>query len=194
MTITIIYIIITFISLMISFLEDTVNFVFFFLRQRRKLSSGKEYLPFIRRFIRCSVTCSVIYYNHHNHHHHHQGLGHLLAANLEDEGGVLDCVALVGGDQVGGVVAAVHGDARHVAAAVQRHHGLVGHEHGGHAQALHQDLRHPRLVLRAGQRHLRDQHGLGGGLGLQLLLHDVGPDGLQVLPALHHALRTRSVT
>ena len=35
----------TFISLMISFLEDTVKFVFFFFLQSMKLSSGKEYLP-----------------------------------------------------------------------------------------------------------------------------------------------------
>ena len=35
----------TFISLMISFLEETVKFVFFFFLQSMKLSSGKEYLP-----------------------------------------------------------------------------------------------------------------------------------------------------
>ena len=35
----------TFISRMISFLEETVKFVFFFFRQSMKLSSGKEYLP-----------------------------------------------------------------------------------------------------------------------------------------------------
>ena len=42
---------------MISFLEETVNLVFFFFLQSRKLSSGKEYFPFMRRFIKFSVTC-----------------------------------------------------------------------------------------------------------------------------------------
>ena len=47
----------TFISLIISFFDETVNFVFFFFLHSRKLSSGNEYFPFISRFIRCSVTC-----------------------------------------------------------------------------------------------------------------------------------------
>ena len=85
-------------------------------------------------------------------------------------------------------MATVDRDPSHVPAAVQRHHRLVCYEHGGDLHLLHQDLGHLGLVLLAGEWLLGDQERLGGGLGFELVLEDVVPDCLQVVPVLHHAL------
>ena len=85
-------------------------------------------------------------------------------------------------------MATVHRDARHVAAPIQGHDRLVGDEHGRHGELLHQDLCHPGLILCAGKRHLGDKQGLVTGLCLELGLHDMRPDGLQVIPVLDNAL------
>ena len=90
--------------------------------------------------------------------------------------------------QVCCVMATVHRDSRHVAAPIQGHDRLVGDEHGRDSKLLHQDLCHPGLILLAGKRHLGDEQGLVTGLGLELGLDDMGPDGLQVVPVLDHAL------
>ena len=85
-------------------------------------------------------------------------------------------------------MAAVHGDAGHVAASVQGHDGLVCYEHCRHLQLLHQDLGHLGLVLLRGEGLLGDEQRLGGGLSVELCVEDVLPDGLEVLPVLHDAL------
>merc|ERR1719234_2526006 len=106
----------------------------------------------------------------------------MAAAKAKHQGRLLHRVALVAGHNVSCVMAAIDSNASHLAAPVQRHHGLVGDEERRHPKLLHQDLRHRVLLLLGGQGRLGHDDRLGSTLRLQLRLQNVTPEHLQIVP------------